>query len=180
MRTFAASSLVLALVLAPLAARAQTSMRGNTHDAQVSLSFEAATPTVVRIVDRASGASARFEVPSGRTPAVRFVADDNVVISWGCGTECENTVLLRPDGTTIAVFDHLEISPDGTFAASFTPGSALRSRHLEIVSMRTGQPLVSRSDVDAWNTCRVTWSAERAFFQRCSSESSSFGIPLSS
>ncbi len=180
MRTNLATVLfvIASTTLAADAVHAQQAVRGASHDAAIRLSFERAMPTIVEIVDRQSRLAARFEVPSGRTPSVRFVAGDNVVVSWGCGTECENTVLLRPDGTTIEVFDHLEMSPDGEIGAAYTPGTALQSRRLALVSLRTGRVLVDRADVDVWNTCRVTWNAERVFFQRCSRDTDSFGLPL--
>jgi hypothetical protein len=154
-------------------------LRGRAHDAHIDHSFDADTPTVIHIVHRRSGRSARFDAPPGRRPSVRFVVGDNLVVGWGCGTSCEVTMLLRPDGSHISSYEHLEVSPDGRLAAAYTPGTPLRSEHASIVSLRTGRAIAERTGVSAWNTCHVSWRDRRAFFQRCTTDTRSFemGVP---
>jgi hypothetical protein len=87
-------------------------------------------------------------------------------------------MLLRPDGSEITSFEHLDVAPGGEVAASYSPGSPLRSEEASIVSLRTGRTLVERQGVSAWNTCGVTWSGRRAFFRRCTRGTRSFALEV--
>ena len=178
MRSVLAVFVASALVVGATSLARARPFRGRAHDVEVEHSFDADTPTVIRIVHRRTRRTGRYDAPPGRWPSVRFVVGDNLVVAGGCGTNCEVTMLLRPDGSEITSFEHLDVAPGGEVAASYSPGSPLRSEEASIVSLRTGRTLVERQGVSAWNTCGVTWSGRRAFFRRCTRGTRSFALEV--
>ncbi|UJR83521.1 hypothetical protein [Sandaracinus amylolyticus] len=109
--------------------------------------------------------------PGGNVPATsfraRFVAGDNLLLSWGCGTYCASAVLVRADGHRIADLGHVDVSPSGELALVYSPFDSAVSGVVEVIALRTGEIVSSRESEDAWNTCAVRWDATRVRLLRC-------------
>jgi hypothetical protein len=76
MRSVLAVFVASALVVGATSLARARPFRGRAHDVEVEHSFDADTPTVIRIVHRRTRRTGRYDAPPGRWPSVRFVVGD--------------------------------------------------------------------------------------------------------
>jgi hypothetical protein len=134
---------------------------------------------------RAARTIARIDPnPGGRTRnlVVRFVAADNLLASWGCGTYCEETVLFTPRGRRLASFGAHHVSADGSFAVSFSAfeGPGVASEAVDIFDLRTGRKRSTSKQAGAWNTCGARWLRTQVTLTPCDARTRPIVVALPS
>lgn len=95
---------------------------------------------------------------------VRFTAGDNVLVRWGCGSECTVAALFSPAGVLLASLDAHEVSPAGDLALGYPTWS---SREVTLWDLRTGTALWTRSISSDAAVCRMRWRARSVALVPC-------------
>lgn len=164
----------------PVAMRAARSLGlvGDSADGRFSFEVdESAGEEHPRIVVRERGRKAAIAqidpAPGGATRnlTVRFVAGNNLLATWSCGTSCEVGGLHRPRGQSLASFSAriLDLSPARNFAVIFdgTAGMPFPGGSVDLLDMRTGRLVSTSKQPDIWNVCNVVWEPKRVTLLPC-------------
>jgi len=91
---------------------------------------------------------------------VGFTANDNILVSWGCGTVCSVGILYAPNGQILQNdFGFFEISPSRNMAIDFPvpAGETPVSGDIRIIDLNTGQTLITEHHSIIDSPCCVTW-----------------------
>jgi hypothetical protein len=84
--------------------------------------------------------SVAVDLTGANNPRARFVAGDNVLVTWGCGSPCELGAVVSPQGRSLAVLSFPLVSQSGAFAfdvdlVDLETGDA----DVGVVDLRTGK-----------------------------------------
>ena len=104
----------------------------------------------------------------GHNLEARFVAEDNLLITWSCGSPCENAVLLTPQGTSLASLTFPAVSADGRFALdvdvlNLDPGDVTVS----VVDLRSGKRSRAERYPALFQCSESTASATEVVYSGC-------------
>lgn len=96
---------------------------------------------------------------------IKFVTNDNFIISWGCGTYCQSAPLFSPDGNLLARLGIHSLSPNLELAATLSPIAGDSNVHL--MDLSTGKRLVSQSVCRRWSACSAKWTSANVELKSC-------------
>lgn len=96
---------------------------------------------------------------------IQFVVDDNLIISWGCGTYCQSATLFSPDGKLLTQLAIHSVSPNFELAVTFA--STAGDRNVRLVDLRTGRNLLSKPVPEKWSACSAIWTSAHVKLQPC-------------
>jgi hypothetical protein len=96
---------------------------------------KADTLVLVRAVGPKNPIVGRITLHTSNVEA-RFVADDNLLVTWGCGTDCERAHLFTRQGAALAGLWFPEVSADGLYALD-----------RDVLDLKTGDMAVSVVDL---------------------------------
>lgn len=104
----------------------------------------------------------------GNNPEARFVAGDNLLVTWSCGSPCENAALITPQGTSLASLTFPVVSADGRFALdldvlNLDPGDVTVSA----VDLRSGKRTPAEHYPGLFQCTESTASATEVVFSGC-------------
>ena len=98
--------------------------------------------------------------PSGRvnpSHSLKFVAGDNLIVSWGCGTHCQSALLYSPQGELLTHLGIHSLSQNQEFAVTFA--STSDDHNIRLVDLRSGQTLQAYPISDKWRSaCSAEWT----------------------
>jgi len=162
------------VVVVVVAAEAIASAQSHRFTFEVDQSAGKEHPHIV-VRERGKTIARIDPAPGGSTKnmEVQFVAGDNLLATWSCGTSCEVGVLHSPRGRELASFSAkvLDLSPARTFAVVFdgTAGEPFGGGRLDLLDMRTGRIISSSEQNEIWNVCDVRWERNRITLLPCDS-----------
>lgn len=101
-------------------------------------------------------------------PEARFVAGDNLLVTWSCGSPCENAALITPEGTSLASLSFPVVSADGRFALdldvlNLEPGDVTVS----VVDLRSGRRSPAKRYPGLFQCTGSTASATEVVYSGC-------------
>lgn len=99
---------------------------------------------------------------------IKFVANDNFIISWGCGTYCQSAPLFSPEGNLLTKLGMHSVSPNLELAATLSLIAGDNNVHL--IDLSTGKKLVSQYVCRRWSACSAKWTSADVELKSCNED----------
>jgi hypothetical protein len=96
---------------------------------------------------------------------MQFVANDNLIVSWGCGTFCQMASLFSLDGNLLTKLYMHSVSPNLRTAATFA--FINKDKNIRLIDLRTGKTLLSQQVGRHWHACSAKWTAFHVELKSC-------------
>jgi hypothetical protein len=118
--------------------------------------------------------------PGGFAPPtvnLKFVVSDNLIASWGCGTQCQSAALISPGGDILASLSMHSVSPNKELAVTFA-GTSL-DRNIRFIDLQTGKTIEAFPVPETWGSvCSASWAETSVTLQPCYQDEQSVQLNL--